>query len=158
MPNVPSLQIHMLRGDWLLEALTAIHRNEAHWEPLPTIPSHVTPHTKGRFHWDTQTWWTDAGEASSNPPLAMHVYSPPERRIDYPGEQWLITPTWLREVRNAMELNATHSAFVTYAQGNTTKTVAYYSEQSKQVVWGNHPRALRTAALTASDHMPYAPM
>jgi len=151
-------QIHMLRGDWLLEALTAIHRNQARWEPLPTTPSFVTPQSKGRFHWDTQTWWTDAGEKSSNPPLAMHVYSPPEKRIDYPGEQWLLTPTWVREVRNALEVNGTHSAFVTYAENETTgSSIAYYSDQHGRVVWGRHPKALREAALTASDHMPYTP-
>jgi len=56
-----------------------------------------------------------------------------------------------------MELNGSHPAFVTYATQTTGGSIAYYSDQHGKVVWGRHPKTLRQAALTASEHMPYTP-
>lgn len=157
MANQITQEIHMIRGDWLIEAITAIILNQAHWTPIPTTPTHLTPQTQGRFHWDTQTWWTDAGETTNNPPLQMHVYSPPETRINYPGEHWTITPTWLHTLFNELEANNTLNAVYQHATNNTTNTIAYYNDTHKRVTWGNVPHDLRIAALTASSYMPYNP-
>jgi len=158
MASQITTQIHMIRGDWLIEAITAINRGQAHWKPIPTNPSHLPPHTQGRYHQPTNTWWTHAGETTTNPPLQMHVYSPPETRINYPGEHWTITPTWLHTLFNELNDNNTLHAVQQHATNNTTSTIAHYNDTHKHVIWGNVPHDLRIAALTASNHMPYNPL
>lgn len=146
-----------LRADWLLESLTAIHRNEARWTPFP--PNH-NPQTAnlGRFHTPTQQWWPETREDAGAPrPMYMTIRIPPEPRIEYPGEEITITPTQVRDIINAMKRHDVYHSFITYTRGDNPASVAYYNERTKRVEWGMQPNDVRHAALLASDYVPFNP-
>ena len=147
----------MLRGDWLIEALTAIARNQAKWEPMPA--NHTNPNAPpGRFHAPTQTYWQDAREDPGIPrPMYMTIRIPAEPDINYLGETLWVTPTWVREVHAAFVDHDVMEAFNNYAQSDSATSIAYYDKQAKQVRWGLHPNAIRRAALIVSDYTDYNP-
>lgn len=150
--------IRMLRGDWILESLTSILRNQAKWVPIPTKPttSHNAP--PGRFHPDTQTYWPEAREDSNPPgPRMMMIRIPKEPAIQYPGETLTLTPTLTRQIFDAFRTANVWNAVQDYARGDSTGSIAYYAPRLQKVVWGMHPTDLQTAALIASDYLDYAP-
>jgi len=149
--------IRMPRGDWIIESLTRILRNQAKWVPIPTKPTtgNAPP---GRFHPETQTYWPDAREdAAAEPPKYMMIRIPKEPAINYPGETLTITPWLTREIFAAFHTAGVHDAFRDYARGDSTGSIAYYNPHKQKVVWGLHPTELHTAALIASDYLEYNP-
>ena len=154
---VPSREIEMLRGDWLIEALTAIARNQAKWEPMPA--NHTNPNAPpGRFHAPTQQYWQDAREDPGIPrPMFMTIRIPAEPGVQYPGETLWVTPTWVREVHQAFRDAGVMYAFDVYTRNDSATSIAYYDKQTKQVRWGLHPNAIRRAALIVSDYTDYQP-
>lgn len=146
--------IRMLRGDWLLEALNAVARNEAHWEDYPS--NHKNPNAvPGRFHAPTQSYWQDAREDPGIPkPQYMTIRIPGEPDVDYEGEELTITPTQVRDVHEAFAHAGVLYAFRSWTQRDDTSQVAYYDKTMKKVVWGMVPKPIRQAALIASDCLP----
>lgn len=149
--------IQMLRGDWILETLTAIHRNQAKWIPMP--PNHTpTSANLGRFHTPTQQYWPDTREDAAAPrPMYMTIRIPPDQRINYPGEELTITPTWARNLTQTLKDHQVHHAFMEYARGDVSFSIAYIDEHTHQAKWGLAPHALRLAAQLASESLPYNP-
>ena len=152
--------IRRYRGDWLIEALTAIARQQGTWTPIPTKPLNMSHGTPGRFHAPTQTYWPEAREdAGADPPLMRQVRIPSETDIDYPGERLTITPTWVREVHEALKQAGCLNAFHNYCKSDSPHAIAYYSPRRHAVVWhGEHPHQLHMACLVTSDLMEYQPV
>ncbi len=152
--------IRRLRGDWLIEALTAIARGQGRWTPIPTKPLGMNHGAPGRFHQPTQTYWPEAREDSAaDPPMVRYVRIPGETALNYPGERVTITPTWVRHVHAQFAKARCYDTFVDYARSDNAYSIAYYLPRERRVVWsGNHPNLMRTAALIASDAMEYTPV
>ena len=162
MPKpAPTENIRLLRGDWLLESLTAISRGQLHFQPIPTKPPMTTGNpAPGRFHEPTGKYWPDAREsAAASPPMYAQVRIPGEEDINYPGERLTITPTWVRRVHGEFMLRGCYDAFRDYARGDDSWSVAYYSTREKRVILnGFHPKALHEACRAVSDLTPYEPV
>lgn len=143
-------QTHMLRGDWLIEAIAAIHRNETQWRNLPTTPTPTNPRTPGRYHHETQTWWTHQKETTNLQPQYTIVHSPPEHAINYPGEQWTLTPTWYKQTLQNLKDHNLHDTLIQHINQDTRPIIAYYDNNKKRVVWGTQNHKLRHTAIHLS--------
>lgn len=151
--------VRRYRGDWLIEALVAMRRNPHYWQTMTLTPEWVDRHSKGRYHWPTGKWDTQAGD-KDNPgqPRYKLVTLPHESDIDYPGETWFLTPSWQTEMVRLIELDGLMHEFRAYEQ-NVDKvgaSIAHYSPSKRAVVWGPHSHAVRRCVLIVSDATPIA--
>lgn len=162
MPQpIPTDDIRLLRGDWLIETLTAISRGQLHFKPIPTKPPATTGNpAPGRYHTPTGQYWPDAREhAGAAPPMYAHVRIPGEEDIHYPGERLTITPTWVRQVHGAFMIEGCYDAFRDYARGDDSRSIAYYSTRERRVILnGFHSKAMHAACRIVSDLTPYQPV
>ena len=153
-------QTHMLRGDWLTEILTAHHRNQIKWQTFTLTPNHITNNNTGRFHKPTQTYDPTTIESTTPGPQYHTAINPPEPNINYPGEQWTITPTWIRHAHQTLKEHNLHTAFLNHANDpNNHTSIAHYNDYKQTVTWGhNTPHELRQVALILSTLMEYTPL
>lgn len=153
-------QLDMHRGRWLLHELTTMRSELDPWEHIPIKPDWMQIDIRGRYHQETGTWWTDAGEQTSpGGPRYKYCFIPGNPHLHYDGEVQFLTPGWKRTMEDHLHSANIYDELEAYERNmdKNPSAVCYWHRQRGRMVWGPHSIAMREVVLILATFTPSSP-